>query len=394
MGKKLQIEKMVGRPLTADYQPNHYGDTNQSLRMPPFTLHYVPVMMRDYRIRLGMRTIKGPILMRAQFSIQGDDSLAKGNPVYDWIKETITRFWTLSAPTAMKAYEWGYSCSEQLWKIEDGQLKFDRLKPLHSLDARCWTVDGKIKGATIRNVPGKKQCNLVGMKMFWHVHDREANNYYGLSRLYGAFVPWNDKYGEGGHRDSEKLWMRKYAYDGGILYHPPGMSQISLPNGAVAAIISNKDLAREMLDKKKNGGTMTLPNTLISDGSSSGRAWEYVPPTAAEPPLALFEQGDKYDDRMLEGLGVPPEILTADGTGAFAGRAIPMQSFFASEQELLTAICTDMYEQILRPGVDAVFGPGIPFNVVPFPLLEKEEQEQGSEPGSGQQPPETNPNQQ
>lgn len=384
---KIDPKKLVGKPLTADYQPMHWGDTNASLRIPPFTLAYVSLMMRDYRIRIGMRTIKGPILMRAQFSVK-----CENEEVRQWIIRTIERFWVTSASTAMKAYEWGYSCSEQLWKRVDGLFQFDRLKNLHSLDCRCWTIDGKIMGASVKNVPGMKDCKLIGPKCFWHIHDREAHTYYGLSRLYGAFVPWNDKYGDGGHRDSEKLWMRKYAYDGGILYHPPGFSNIQLPDGSVAMTIANKDLAREMMDKKLNGGSMTLPNQMIGEGGNI-RAWEFVPPIANEPPMALFEQGDKYDDRMLEGLGVPPEILTADGTGAFAGRAIPMQSFFASEQELLVAITIDMVEQILEPGVLLNFGP-VPFDVRPFPLLEKEEQETAGTDGSGATPPESNPNQQ
>lgn len=342
---------------------------------PLFTLRSVPEMIFDPRVKFGLNMLKGPILANSQFLVDVDRA-PEGIRVElkDFLVRAITRFWRNSASRALTAIDYGYSGHEILYKIEDNKLTFDILRGFAALDIRPVTVDGLIQGIELRG-RGESRGQFIGNpKAFWHVHERETNPWWGRSRLFSAFTPWLEKWTNGGFRQSRRLFWHKYAFDGGAMYHPPGEVHIQ-GEGTMA----NKDIARRILDAAKAGGTRTFPNT-IKDGS---RAWEYIPPTSPGAPQGLEDYGDSLNDEILEALGIPPEVARAVGTGAFAGRRIPQQSFFSILTDLVTMLMSDADQQIFRHLVEFNFGPQIPYDIVPFGLLKR--------PGQAGQPDQPEP---
>ena len=54
-------------------------------------------------------------------------------------------------------------------------------------------------------------------------------------------------------------------------------------------------------------------------------------------------------NEKLEGMGVFPEIVSADGAGAYSGRSIPMQGFMAIEQEDANEVTQAFVDCCLNP---------------------------------------------
>ncbi len=352
---------LLGDPITKDYSPSAYWGGYYALRKaPPFSLAIALEMLTDPRITLGLWLIKGPILSKTRFYVD-----CANTEVKEFLKKQVTRFWRSSSVKAMKAIEWGYGCSEALYHMEEGRIHFDTLKDLHSLDCRAITQSGKLVGASVRNVSAKNsrgKITIEGARCFWTIHGREIHNWYGRSRLFGAYLPWLELWSEGGCRDSRRLFYHKYAYGGEIGYVP--LNMITLEDGSQ---VTARDFMREMLEKKKSGGIMVFPNTV---NSTTGKyAWDVQDMRMPPPPTSISDYIQDLRVEILEGLGIPPEIVRAEGTGAYSGRAIPMEAFYSILQDLVNWLAHDLSTQILRPLVDVNFGPDIPFELVPFGLV-------------------------
>lgn len=367
--------------ITEDYLPRPTRGLFTFLRdRPIFTLHQVLPMMSDPRVIFGLWLIKGPILSNSKFFVKTEDPKIK-----EYLVNTINRFWRNSAARALTAIEWGFSPHEVLYRTEQGLIHFDTLKELQPLDCRAIVKKGKFVGISVKGSRTQSQVTEIqnidtyvgGPKAFWHVHWRDKHPFYGRSRLFAAHLPWWEKWTDGGYRDIRRLFHHKYAFDGGTLYHPTGIYR----NEQSGETVPYKDLARRMIEAKKTGGTYTLPNTM-NDGV---RAWEPVPPNAPPGPTGLEEYGNQLDQEILEGLCVPPEVAQAEGTGAFAGRRIPQQAFFAILQELVQWLISDADVQIFQPLIELNFGiDHAPYEIMPFGLIHDAEQETPGAPEDGQ----------
>jgi hypothetical protein len=351
-----------GQAVTQDYVPSAYASAWAGVRhrLPRFSLMQVQDMLTDPRVEFGLRLIKGPVLSKSRFFVDCDNPEAK-----EFLKNTVIRFWRTSAARALKALEWGYSCAEAMYELRKGRIEFDVLKDLHSLDCRALTRGGKLVAAAVQKVPGqrKKKVPLPIPKLLWHIHARELHPWYGCSRLRAAYLPWAEMWADGGYRDARTLYYHKYAFEGGIMRHPPGT--VKLDDGTT---VVNKDLAREILEKKKTGGVMTLTN-VPNSGFDGQYAWDYQPPHVMPPPENLLEYGKDLRDEMWEGMGIPPEIARAEGTGAYAGRKVPEDAFYSVLQEIVYWLMFDFDQQIGRPLVEVNFGSGIEYEIVPFGLI-------------------------
>lgn len=376
----LKQERLLAT-VTRDYLPTGYHSGFFHLhRLPPFTVFTVGAMLMDPRIVFGLWLIKGPILAQARFKIECDDSAVK-----DFIIKNVTRFWSTGAGRALKGLEWGYSCSEVLYKHrDDGLIYYDDIKDLHSTDCRALTDGGELIGARIRNIPGHSRVTIAGPKLLWHTHQREYHPFYGRSRLYGAYYPWVETWTDGGFRDVRRLFFHKYAFDGGVMYHPQGTTKLE-DSGAV---IAYKDLARELIEKKKTGGTLTLPS--LFDGAGN-RLWEHVQPNVSSPPIAIMEYGADLKTEILEGMGIPPEVAAMGETGAYAGRLVPQQAFYASLQEIVRYLIEDFARQCLDYLIEVNFGACVEYQIQTFGLMQSDAKEEGLDGGlplaPGQQDP-------
>jgi hypothetical protein len=79
----------------------------------------------------------------------------------------------------------------------DIELVYAKLNDFEPPSVKIVTNKGERVGLLVSNyqtinmAPGKA-IYLGGPKAFHHVHWKEYNKHYGLSRLYAAHVPWNE----------------------------------------------------------------------------------------------------------------------------------------------------------------------------------------------------------
>jgi hypothetical protein len=373
--------------LTPGYLPSSGSVLLANLRNRPlFTRQMVREMIQDPRVAYGLYLIKGPITSNSKFEIDCEASEIK-----EYLSVALERFWRNSASRALKAIEWGFSGSEVMYRMKDGRIHFDVIKDLDPSDVAPVRLHGKIIGIHVHNnrydrdqsyVNGQNLTYLGGPKALWHVHCRERSPWWGVSRLFGAHIPYWEKWSEGGFRDIRRLWFHKNAFQGGTMYHPPGSTydDQGLPR-------SNKDLAREMMEKMRSGGTLTLPNTPGGEGNM--RAWEYIPPIANPTPEGMLEYGRDIDTEILEAMGIPPEVIESGGDqgfGSSTGRQVPQEAFYAILNELIQWLITDFDNQVLRPLVALNFGEEYDYDIYPVPLGESpmEEEMPGESTGENQ----------
>jgi hypothetical protein len=334
-------------------------------RVPPFTSYYIDHMLRDTRIRFGLWMIKGPLLSRSRFYIKDSDSRpGKPSPLKQHLINAITRFWRNGAEKSLSAIEWGFSGAEVLYSVKDDLISYDSLRLFNARDVRVVTKAGIKTGVVLRNVPGRKgRIYLGGPKSFWHVHQREINQWYGESRLFPAFPEWIELHADGGARDVRRLYYAKYAYNGDTLYYPVGSTPDENGNP-----IPNQDIARDIMAKRKTGGIVAIPNTV--DPETGQREWELVPGGQGGSTNVL-DYPQFLRREMFDGMGIPNEVVEAAMTGSgFSGRAVPQDAFYGSLQSMSTWLINDFDEQILRPSHTLNgFGSNPEYEIIPFGLL-------------------------
>lgn len=420
-------------PITGEYVPYGFSSFFYLTRnRPVFTQMVIREMLADPRVLFGLWLIKGPIQDKASFDVECSDaavsefvhrqinrfwrnSVTIALKALDWGYSGSEVLYTVRnrAPVSHDPFtppsgfvgqpnrqpvSMGFPPGEtsgpsnpdytqpldQQTQAEVAQsptfsaapelfIEFDRLKDIHSADLQAVTLRGELVGmyvhrgfnSDIRQNNYNRRLYIGHHKKFWHVHWAEKNPWYGLSRLFGAFIPWWEKWSDGGFRDIRRLWFHKNAFEGGTLYYPAGGSTRD-ENGN---IISFKDLGRELLEKKRSGGMLFLPGTVTGDGRV--RQWEYIPAQSNAVPAGLLDYGNLLDKEILEGMGVPTEIIESSGEqgfGAASGRQVPETAFYAILQSLVNILIDDFKKQVLEPLVLVNFGPGIEFDVIPVPM--------------------------
>jgi len=355
-------EDLLGPARTAEYIPTAYGMVPYTRNRPPFTGWYISEMLTDPRLVYALWLLKGPILANARMYVKCSDR------VRPFVVQIIERFWRNDAIKALKAIEWGYMGAEVVRSVRDGHITFDSLNDLQPSDVRVVTDRGQLCGITVNNVPfgntAKRKIYLGGPKAFHHVHWKERHPWYGLSRFFGCFTPWWEIWTSGGFRDIRRLWFFQNCFEGGTMYHPPGSTR--LPSGIVE---SNKNLAREMIEKKRSGATLALPNSPGADGSP---LWRYEPATPNAVPAGLLEYGKLLSDEELEGMGIPPEVIESGGDqgfGSATGRQVPQAAYYAVMQEIFQGVISSMLP-IIRVDVATNYSEAEAreLDIIPFPM--------------------------
>jgi hypothetical protein len=377
-----------------DYKgPGAYSGMYDNLlnpERPIFYRRWIPVMMRDPHLAFGMDLLKGPILSKAKFTVESSDM-----EVADFVQRQIDKFWLRGASKALDSLVWGYSAHEVLYEFnkETRQIEFKDLEYFHPKDVKPVVHQGKLIAVELNNARdplqiGDTSSNMTGRvylkppKVFWAVHDKKCDKWFGRSRLQGAFDTWWEIWMPKGYRTIRHLWFYRHAYDGGVLYYPDGTTQ----DPETGEDISNALIAQEMLDRKETGSSLALPNK-----TGENRDWEYEPAAGAKAPDGLFDYGDVLRDELWEGIGVPPEVAKGDEGGSFAGRRIPQQAFYCGIQEIANDLCWDLDFQIIRKLVKLFKGENVPYEIKPVSIMETLQQEEMGQSG-GEDPMGEDPN--
>lgn len=385
--KKNQIS--TEKPKTSGYRSlinHHYFQAPRDL--PPFNFAIIRMMLIDPQVKLNLGTRAGPI-HGVEFGYKEGQNFIHGvkckrEDVAKFVLEELTKIWEQFLPQILKAQIWGWSAGEVIFeKNEDDLIVIKDMQPKHAGDVRLLTdQDGEGVGISVNRVKNDEakgqRIPLMFPHCWFHAYDAEEGERYGTSVLLGAYSPWADKWLNGGALDVRRLFMHKDAYGGVDIAYPPGTT----PVGSEGEEVDNYDIARQMAEQVRAGGVTTRPSTRDENGNME---WEITRATVPASPQHILQYPKDCDAEIRSGMEIPDGINDDDGTGGgWAGKRIPLMSFYSSLDTWVVQIIRDMVTQILKPMVKDNFG-DVTFHVSHKPLAEQA-MEQQSNAGGGQQP--------
>jgi hypothetical protein len=233
-------------------------------------------------------------------------------------------------------------------------------------------------------MPQRASSNLTicSPHLFWFAGHGDLTQFHDAPPLSGCFEPWLEKRGRGAAIQSRKLWFKKAAWRGGILYYPEGVSNVGTAESP--QYVDNQDLARQALDTLEAGGTMAISSDV--NPATNQRKWEYIPPESYSDVAGLREYPQDLDREILTGAGIPPEVLEASEVGSgWSGRMVPLMGYLGTVDEL-AGLLLESCDSWLAPLVALNFGENAWYEVKPQSLVDElqQQQQQGAMPGGGQ----------
>lgn len=394
-----EAEKLL-RNYTKNYQPA-YAIGGYSAGMSNhrrFNLIEIEEMCKDNAVEMALKMRAAPLFAA---KLQVDD----GGPAQDFIVENLKRFWQKSLAIAMRSTPFGFAGSEAMYKVEDGQFKFDYLHPLMQRDTRPITRGGELRfvkvlspnigdradGTTndvMNQQPGSgdpiylpaKTAPDTPTKAYWTVHSREKNKWYGEPGVQRAWCWWRLKTIPDGYVETFGKAMYKYA-GGPMVLRAPDEPQQDTPGGPEQ---SPMDMMQSLAENAKAMAIMVLS----SERDASGQFKYLIEKYGAEP-LADFNSlilaGDCLDRNIHSAILIPPEILSHEGsTGGYSRSNISWLAFLLMCEQELNYQLEMFLEWCLRPCVLLTYG-DIRFKVTPMPLLQ-DQANAGGQPGQPGQP--------
>jgi hypothetical protein len=341
-----------------------YYDPRYSHHFPYFSYGTIDLMMRDSRVRYALQLIKGPIYAYTKFFSQeeADDPAvqqaiidleyhysykieSEDAEIEEFVITTLNRFWNEGALKALKAVEWGYSPNQVLYKRDPktGEIQYDRL-----INYGVHHVKPVVRNYSTLGIFIKNQDKYIPIpKAFVHVHQREFDAFVGQSRLTGAHIPWHETWNLGGARDIRRNWFFRNSYDGGTLYVP----QETIQDEETGETYTSTELGARILEAAHTGSYRIFPKPATAQGKNE-RTWDYEPPKSSTTPQGMLEYIQDLRIEILEGLGIPPEVVenaSSTGLGSASGRKIPLIAFYASLAPISIELIDDVCRQIIDP---------------------------------------------
>ena len=177
-------------------------------------------------------------------------------------------------------------------------------------------------------------------------------------------------------------------YKGPIVRHPPEDMQTAksgIPatqaDEAGKSRRSARDVARQIVEWAKAGAGFTLSSAQYPPAQGGGNKWDIEFPDHVMDVRPLIEAARYLEDQIMLGIGVPPELVKAGGTGSgYSGRSIPREAFLDGQQHIANAMLQIFVEQVIRPLVLWNFG-DVPFEISCKSLLKTQAQDKGTMPG-------------
>jgi hypothetical protein len=373
----------AARPKTKGYRPLPQMWFQQPRDLPPFTFETIRAMLLDGGIRLNLATRAAPIY-GIQFAYKQNDAWVPGvqarNPaVGAWVQRQLETIWRNYLPYILRAQVWGWSAGEVTLKLSTANLlEIHELLPRFAGDCRMLERDGCRYGVRVQRVIGKGDVDLQYPYCWIHQHNAEDGEQYGQSVLLGAYDPWADKWFQGGALDVRKLFMRKDAYGGAKVGYPERDVFVEGQNAPVPA----RDVAMQIVQQAASGAVLTYPTTKDQNG---GDEWVVERAQVSSNPQHILQFPKDLDDEIRIGMLIPDDVISNDGSGAWAGKRIPMAAFYASLDCWVTQILNDL-RFTLDPIVMMNWGRAEEYEITHKPLAEQA-MEQQSNAGPGQQQP-------
>ena len=280
-------------------------------------------------------------------------------------------------------YPYGWGAGEHVYRESAGLLVWSHAKYFHPGDSYVLTCGYRPVGIRVRHVRNKEPVDLwyasgaIPAKACWYAHRARFGNLYGRSQLVGAWRPWRRL----GWRDGVEQVIDAAIYRGGyagpVVKHPPedmataksGIPATQVDGGGLSRR-SARDVARQMVEWAKAGAGFTMSSAQYPATQGVGAKWSIDWPTQVMDVMPLVEAARYVEDQVFYGIGVPPELIRASGTGSgYSGRNIPREAFLCAQQPIADAMLKMLIDQVVRPLVLQNYG-DVPFNIACKSLLQ------------------------
>ena len=375
---------IVGPSKTAGYKPVDDRWFRRPRDLPPFDWWAIQAMLMEPTIRLGLAMRAAP-LMAAEFAYKEGEEWTPGIKCED---EVVGAFVLRQYKTIWQQLDlllddqvWGWCAGEITFRLtEQNTVEIDKVLPRQCKDTRLLEKDGKPFGVRVNRIENAPEghVDLPFPFAFWHAHRPQPGLRYGTSILEGAYSPWADKWLEGGALSVRRKFMFKDSYGGAILYYPEGTTTVG------NEIVGNEKIAMEIVSQLEAGGVVTLPSDVDEKGN---RKWEIERATSPGNPQHILQFPKDLDTEQLRGMEIPDDVLTAEATGSWAGKTVPMQAFFNGLETWLRCKL-----RAIKPTVDYLilinFGRKYWYEVTTKPLalqaMEQQGEKKAPDQGAGQ----------
>lgn len=320
--------------------------------------------------------------------------------VSEFVLAHVERFWQRGVPLLQEGgYPHGWAAGEHIYKETDGMFMWSHLKDFHPHDASILTMKYTPVGVRVKNIREKQPVDLwfashsIPAKACWYPHRPRFNQFYGRSQLLGAWLPWRMLGWRDGMDQVINAAIYRAGYRGPIVRHPSEDMQTS-QDGVPATKMdargaprrSARDVARQIVEWAKAGAGFTLSSAQYPPTQGGGKKWDVEWPDHVMDVRPLIEAARWAEDRIMLGIGVPPELIKAGGIGSgYSGRSIPREAFLEGQQKIADAMLQIFVTQVVKPLVMWNFG-DIPFEISCKSLLMSQSQDKLGMQGQGAGP--------
>jgi hypothetical protein len=325
--------------------------------------------------------------------------------VAEFVLAHCERFWQRGMPLMQEGYPYGWAPGQHMYREINGLFVWDHMKSFHPGDGYILTLNNQPIGVRIEGVRNKKPVDLwlatedIPAKASWYPHKPKFGNFYGRSQLMGAWRPWRRLAWRDAAEQVSDAAVYRAGYRGPIVYHPledmqtamqgvPATKADGLGNPRRAA----RDVARQVVEWAKAGAGITMSSQNYPQAMGGGPKWRIDWPDHVMDVRPLIDYSKYLEDQIFYGIGVPPELIKAGGTGSgYSGRSIPRDAFLDGQQRVADAMLQLFVEQVVKPLVRWNFG-DVMFEVSCKSLLKSQsDDKQGEQPMPQEQAPPSAP---
>lgn len=381
-GRKVDV---TGEPFSAGYSNIYQHWFHQPIDLPPFSFATIRGMLMDPEIKLNFAMRAAPVV-GAEFGwYEGEEFIegvkCKHPEVAEFLFKQLQHIWKNFLPAILRAQIWGWSGGEVVMKLgENNLIEIDTLEPRHASDVRLLKQGFERWGISVDRVEDRGTALLPFPYSWFHAYNAEDGDDYGLSAAHGAYSPWADKWFNGGAKDVRRLFMHKDAYGGVDLGYPEGETWVE----GIEQPVQNRDIARQIVEQLRSGGVVTRPSARDEDGNEK---WPLQRAQTTSSPQHILDYPKDLDTEIRHGMEIPDGVVDDSGAAAWAGKRVTIAGFYASLDQWVVQILSDLKYQIFDHLCLLNFGSIPTYELCHKPLAEQAMEQQSNAGPGGEMPP-------
>ncbi len=311
---------------------------------------------KDPTVILG-RSVLVSCILAGSWTIEADDGVP--DDVKEFLEQSVLplREDFLSNAVAYGRVDYGWMGFEKIFKVEDGRIVIDWLKPLlHDITHILVTKHGRFAGYRQRPMTNALQVDVPAKKCLHIAYGVEAGNLHGMPLLEGLRQT-SDMWDE--CNDGARKYDKKIAGAQPIIKYPPGTATVgddtSVDNGTIAA---------DLLNALVSGGGVTLPKTTaetieaISDeAKADAYKWDIDLLEDRGKKQAAFNDRLKYlDSQKVRGLMLPERAILEGQFGTKAEAGVHIGVMITNMQQIDRTTVRMVNEQLVNQLVYLNYG--------------------------------------